>query len=123
MIPTSSMSATTLTIEPVEATLSIEPACEHCHPSRYERKGGHVLFAMEPGTDGKPWYLCFRCWLEGATRTVKNDESPPAVQGAMVTNADLPRVETAPAPASQGGGASPSPRGGRKPGKRQSGPR
>jgi hypothetical protein len=34
--------------------------CEQCKLMK------NVMIGMEPGADGKPWWLCFKCWLEGA---------------------------------------------------------
>lgn len=39
------------------------------------------MYPMQPGSDGKPWALCSRCWLDGvrpmnAPKAVPTDEAP-----------------------------------------------
>jgi len=53
--------------------LVIDASCCECGKkpvARDPRNGtpvlGTVLVEMKPGEDGMPWYLCVRCWIEGA---------------------------------------------------------
>jgi hypothetical protein len=60
----------------------------------FRRRFGDVLFEMEPGRDGVPWYLCAPHWFDGLH---PND---PSTLGTMRVLIDPPVVqEVAPAPA------------------------
>lgn len=37
----------------------LTPTCEHCGRQRL------MMVPMEPGRDGKPWYLCPKCFEDG----------------------------------------------------------
>jgi hypothetical protein len=45
------------------------PCCEHCPPHRQAEQRASSrnfgLIAMQPGPDGKEWFLCVRCYREG----------------------------------------------------------
>jgi len=44
---------------------------ETCELCSAEARG--LFVQMMPGKDGKPWWLCFRCWLDGVRPMAKND--------------------------------------------------
>lgn len=46
------------------------PSCEHCGKSR------PVMVAMQPGRDGKTWFLCSKDWLLGARPAKQLGDTP-----------------------------------------------
>lgn len=57
---------------PNDVALKIEASCDECDHicqttgrPREPRPHPHVLMEMEPGNDGKPWFLCIQHWFDG----------------------------------------------------------
>lgn len=44
-------------------------------------KPGDPFVEMAPGRDGKPWWLCLRCWWEGLTLKTREQKPPQMVSG------------------------------------------
>lgn len=81
--------------EAADVELRIEPQCEHCpytiarafHQARLSAgKAAYlgVLVEMLPGEDGKPWFLCIPCWLDGLIRGKTGEGSGRLVEGDPV---------------------------------------
>lgn len=79
------------------------PHCEHCdvtadeiierHRARVPPcQGCAVLIEMQPGPDGKPWYLCAGCWVPGRVDRPVGEQSPPPVTQPRAVKVTKPKV-------------------------------
>ena len=93
-----------------EVVLRIEPRCEHCPYTIWPaseppgKKPTHLgtLIEMQAGDDGKPWFLCARCWLDGmmsggdgqgSGRMVEGDPAPAGSEGDLRCQDSKPKTK------------------------------